>query len=405
MSRSRATRRTPAVQASITSDMRRVVHITTVHRPTDVRIFQKQAMTLAEHGFDVTVIACAEHSEQSNGVRLRALPRPTGRLQRMTRTAALALRAALDERADIYHFHDPELIVVGLLLKLCGKTVVYDVHEDAAKDVYDKPYLPSWVKPALSVAVGLIERVAARSFDAIVAATTSIAANFPGDRTVLLRNVPKIAELNASEDVPFAQRSRTVAYVGGLAPFNGPDQMIRAMDALPEDAAIRLVLGGKPLSGADDERFRATPGHEHVQFVGWVDRETLRRIFGDARAGLVVYQPTPNIMACEPNKFFEVLSAGLPLIVSDLPHWRRFVIEHDCGLVVPPDDPAAIAQAIRTLVDDPDRAEAMGRRGRELVVREYNWEAESAKLLALYDRLLEGVAKVPTGTPAPARQH
>jgi glycosyltransferase involved in cell wall biosynthesis len=323
----------------------------------------------------------------------------------MTRTAVQAFQAAMAERADLYHFHDPELIAVGLLLKLCGKTVVYDVHEDAAKDIYDKPYLPGWVKPPLSVAVGLFERAATRWFDAIVAATTSIAANFPPDRTVLLRNVPKIAELNTNGGAPFARRSRTVAYVGGLAPFNGPDQMIRAMDALADDADIRLVLGGKPASAADDERFRVTPGHERVDFVGWVDRETLRRIFADARAGLVVYQPTPNIMACEPNKFFEVLSAGLPLIVSDLPHWRRFVAEHDCGLVVPPHDPAAIAEAIRTLVDDPARAEAMGRRGRALVEREYNWEAESTKLLALYDRLLARAADLSAGAPAPAQQH
>ncbi|MEO8563651.1 MAG: glycosyltransferase, partial [bacterium] len=281
--------------------MRRVVHITTVHRPTDVRIFQKQAMTLAEHGYDVTLIACADGSGEQDGVRLRALTRPRGRLERMTRTVVHAFRAAMAERADLYHFHDPELIAVGLLLKLCGKTVVYDVHEDAAKDIYDKPYLPGWVKPPLSVAVGLFERVATRWFDAIVAATTSIAANFPPDRTVLLRNVPKVAELNTSDGAPFARRSRTVAYVGGLAPFNGPDQMIRAMGALANDANIRLILGGKPSSVADEERFRVTPGHEQVDFVGWVDREALRRIFADARAGLVVYQPTPNIMACEPN--------------------------------------------------------------------------------------------------------
>jgi glycosyltransferase involved in cell wall biosynthesis len=385
--------------------MRRVVHITTVHNPADVRIFQKQATTLAEHGYQVTLIACADQSSASGAVSLRALARPRGRIARMTLTAAQAFRAAWNEKADLYHFHDPELVFVGLLLKLLGKTVVYDVHEDAAKDVYDKPYLPAWSKPIVHDIVAFVERAAVRSFDAIVAATSSIAANFPGERTVLIRNVPKLSELNVQDGVPFAERSRTVAYVGGLAPFNGPDQMIRAMGELPDDAGIRLVLGGRPPSEADDARFRSTPGHEHVDFVGWVDRKRLRAIFADARAGLVVYQPTPNIMAAEPNKFFEMLSAGLPLIVSDLPHWRRFILEHDCGLVVAPDDPRAIAHAIRTLVDDPARAEAMGRRGRALVEREYNWEAESAKLLDLYEWLLEGREKRGTRVALPVRQY
>jgi glycosyltransferase involved in cell wall biosynthesis len=322
----------------------------------------------------------------------------------MTRTAAQAFRAALDEQAELYHFHDPELVSVGLLLKLFGKRVIYDVHEDAAKDVHDKPYLPEWIKPVLRLAVSFIERMSVSWFDAIVAATSAIAAKFPPERTILLRNVPKLLELNVDSAASFESRPRAVAYVGGLAPFNGPDQMIRAMGKLPAGCDIRLVLGGRPSSAGDDARFRAIPGQERVDFVGWVDREQLRQIFANARAGLVLYQPTPNIMECEPNKFFEMLSAGLPLIVSDLPHWRKFVVEHDCGLVVAQDDPAAIAKAILTLVDDPVRAEAMGRRGRALVEREYNWEAESAKLLALYERLLGATDELPAGTPAHAHQ-
>jgi glycosyltransferase involved in cell wall biosynthesis len=385
---------------SLTSAKAKVVHITTVHQPADVRIYQREAVTLAERGYEVTLIACTDSSSELNGVRVRALPRPRGRVERMTRTAARAFHAALNERADIYHFHDPELVTVGLLLKLFGKTVVYDVHEDAAKDIYDKPYLPALIKPMLRVLVSVVERMAVRWFDAIVAATAAIAAKFPPDRTILLRNVPKLQELAADSGTPFGRRPRTVAYVGGLAPFNGPEQMIRAMGLLPADSDIRLVLGGRPSSADDDARFRRIPGNERVDFVGWVDRDRLRRIYADARAGLVVYQPTPNTMECEPNKFFEVLSAGVPLIASDLPHWRKFVQQHGCGLVVPPNDPAEIANAILALVNDPVRAEEMGSRGRAAVEREYNWEAESVKLLELYQRLLGDPSAVRIGAPA-----
>ncbi|MGZ8375715.1 MAG: glycosyltransferase family 4 protein [Gemmatirosa sp.] len=379
--------------------MPKLVHLTTVHRPSDVRIFQKEAVTLAAHGYEVTLIACAPESSVSRGVRVRALSAPSGRVARMTRTALEAFRAAMDEDADCYHFHDPELIPIGLLLKLRGKRVVYDVHEDAVADVHDKPYLPAWAKPLVRAVVAGVERGATGRFDAIVAATSAIEAKFPAERTTLVRNVPVLDEMYPQHGARFRERPRRVAYVGGLAPFNGASQMVRAMSELGPDADVRLALGGRFSSAADEQAVRALPGWSSVDFHGWVDRARVAELFASARAGLVVYQPTPNIMNCEPNKFFEVLSAGLPLIASDLPHWRRFIEEHECGLVVPPDDPRALARAIRELVDDPERAEAMGRRGRALVEDEYNWERESAKLLALYERLAGPPARRSTARP------
>lgn len=368
--------------------MPHVVHLTTVHSPTDVRIFRKQAITLADHGYDVTLIACAPRSYESRGVRVKALPAHAGRLARMTRTALEAYRSALAEDADLYHFHDPELIPIAVRLKLHGKRVVYDVHEDVSKDIADKRYLPRWLSPLMPFAVGSVERVATRCFDAMVAATPAIARKFPPERTITVRNVPIRDEMHVAGALPFAERPRRVVYVGGLAPFNGVDQMIAAMAALPADSDIRLSLGGRFPAAGDEAALHGRAGMDRVDFLGWVDRERVGALLAEARAGLVIYQPTPNIMECEPNKFYEVLSAGLPLIATDLPHWRRFIETHQCGLVVPPNDPRAVARAIQTLVDDPSRAEAMGRRGRELIEREYNWETESQRLLALYERLL-----------------
>jgi glycosyltransferase involved in cell wall biosynthesis len=377
----------------------KVVHLTTVHRPNDIRIFLKEASTLAQHGYDVTLLACAPESNSARGVTLSALTPPKTRLERMTVTAWSAYRAALRVDADLYHFHDVELIPVGALLKLHGKKVIYDVHEDVAKDIADKAYLPRWLKPVVRLAVGAFERGAALFFDAIVAATTSIAANFPADKTVLIRNVPMLDEIGVTASRSFRNRSARVAYFGGLAPFNGVEQMVRAMGQLPMSSPIRLTLGGRFSSTADEEASRQLPGYDRVDFHGWTDRVRMAEFLADARAALVVYQPTPNTMECEPNKFFEALSAGLPLIASDFPHWRSFIERYQCGVVVPPGDVRAIAGAITELVENPDRAEAMGRRGRAIVEEEYNWESERLKLLALYDRLLQ---RVPSATETPS---
>lgn len=367
----------------------KVVHITTVHAPDDVRIFHKQAATLAAHGYEVTLL-CARASTVSiqKGVRILPLPSAPGRMRRMTRTVFAAYRRALDLDADLYHFHDPELLPVGIALKFAGKRVVYDIHENASKDVYDKAYLPAWSKPFVSRAVSLIERWGCRYFDALVVATRGIETAHRGPRTVLVRNLPILNELTAPASVPFRHRPPNAVYIGGLGRFNGVTQMIQAMAHLEPDSEIRLLLGGRFSSVDDEKASRALGGASRVDFLGWVGRDRLPECFMGARCGFVLYQPTPNAVDAEPNKFFEVLAAGLPLVASDVPHWRAFIEEHGCGVVVDPTDPLAISRALREVVDKPDWAEDMGKRGRMAVEAQFNWEAESELLLGLYHKIL-----------------
>ena len=369
--------------------MAKVVHMSTVHRPYDVRIFHKQAVSLARAGHEVVVLGQAPDAAERNGVRVSPMPVYASRLRRATMGGFAACRMALAEQADLYHFHDPELIPVGLFLKACGKRVIYDAHEDVRKDLSDKAYLPCWTRAPLRLAVAACEGAAEKVLDQVVAATSSIADNFHEAKVTLVRNTPILDELAPPMDAPaFRDRLPRVIYVGGLAPFNGAEQMIQAMGELPEDSDIRLILGGSFSSPEDERRFRAMPGWKRVDYQGWTPREKLAPLFAQARAGLVVYQPTPNIMHSEPNKFLEVLSAGLPLIASDLPGWRLFIDENQCGVLVRPTDPKAIAQAMLALVGDPDRAEAMGRNGRTAVVERFNWSVDEARLVGLYDRLL-----------------
>ena len=103
-------------------------------------------------------------------------------------------------------------------------------------------------------------------------------------------------------------------------------------------------------------------------------------------AGLVLFHPEPNHVNAQPNKLFEYMSAGLPVIASDFPLWRAIVREHDCGLCVDPRDPQAIAEAMRTLAADPEGARRMGMNGRRAVLATFNWQQEETRLLELYER-------------------
>ena len=98
-----------------------VMHISTVHRAPDMRIYQRECVSLAEAGYDVTILAPHDRPEVRSGVKLEPLSRPRGRLARVLLLPARAFIAALRSRAKLCHLHDPELIPIGMLLRLAGK--------------------------------------------------------------------------------------------------------------------------------------------------------------------------------------------------------------------------------------------------------------------------------------------
>src|SRR5664280_3130459 len=133
------------------------VHMTSVHGAGDVRIFDKECRSLSNAGHEVVLIVPGKGDGVSGGVQLLSVPVISSRFCRMTQTVWRVYRRALQCRADIYHFHDPELLSAGLLLKLSGKCVVYDVHEDLPRQMLSKSWIPSWTREFLAKIVGWLE--------------------------------------------------------------------------------------------------------------------------------------------------------------------------------------------------------------------------------------------------------
>ena len=194
----------------------RVVHLTSVHRPFDTRIFHKECKSLAKAGYDVTLVApYAEGDLTEDGIKLRAVALPHDRRERVTRTIREIYRAALQEDAEIYHFHDPELMPVGVLLKLHGKKVIYDVHEDYSTSMQGKQWIPSVLHRPASVAVSICEATLAAACDRVVAATPIIAKRFHPGRTRLVQNFPWRWDSAPLTGYPM-RNARPLWYMSGL---------------------------------------------------------------------------------------------------------------------------------------------------------------------------------------------
>ena len=124
-----------------------------------------------------------------------------------------------------------------------------------------------------------------------------------------------------------------------------------------------------------------------VRFIGKVDREKVNEIYGKSRAGIVIYQPAQNHMESQPIKMFEFMAAGLPVVASNFPLWKSIIEGSKCGICVDPTNIGEVRKACMELIENPDKAEEMGRRGRLAVLKQYSWFSEEKKLLSLYESL------------------
>ena len=360
--------------------------LTSVHSPRDVRIFHKEATSLAAAGYEVSIVAPHDQDEKVDAVQLKAVPAARGRLERMTRTAWRVYKAGVRQRACVYHLHDPELIPAGLLLKSQGRCVVYDVHEDLPRDILDKDWIARWLRRPVAWVAGHFEVGLTSFFDAVVAATPSIARRFPKEHTETIQNYPNAQEL-AVPGAAYADRSFLLAYVGGVSKIRGARQVVEAMEFLPTELRARCAIAGNWDPPELQHELASLTGWGFVDNLGWRSRAEVAGLLSRARIGILMFQPVANHTESLPTKLFEYMSAGIPVIASDFPLWKGIINSAGCGLVVDPSNPRAIAEAASWLFQHPDEAEQMGRRGAAAIEARYTWAAEQTKLLALYSRL------------------
>lgn len=380
--------------------MTRIVHLTSGHRSNDIRVFRKECRSLAAAGYEVVLVAPFAQDEHVDGVQIRGIPGTPNRYARMTLTPWHVFCAALRERGDLYHYHDPELIPIGVLLKLLGKRVIYDAHEHVAKDFLSKEWVPVWARPLLSRIARAVEAVAVRCVDGVVAATPAIARQFLACRTALVQNFAIRAEFPVNEPAHAASRRPLVLFTGCMCRERGIQELVTAIALLPESLDVRLCLAGWFDPPELVEELARRPGWSRVDFLGKLSPEAVIQLLHEARVGVVTFLPTPNLIEAQPNKLFEYMAAGLPMVASDFPWWRQLVASIDCGRLVNPSVPQEIADAIRWLFEHPREAEEMGRRGQLACQETYNWERESEQLLALYRRIV-GDAPEAERTPKP----
>lgn len=364
-----------------------IVHLTSVHQRNDIRIFMKQCTSLAQR-FNVTlIVADGLGDSNANNVNIIDIGKPNGRLNRMFALTKLIYNKAIELDADLYHLHDPELLPVALKLKRKGKKVIFDAHEDFPKQVLTKPYLNKHLAKIISFSMKYYEHYVCSKLDLIVTATPAIGQKFSNfcKNVIDINNYPLLGELQPL-DKDWITIKNEIAYVGGISKIRGIQESVNALALLKTNTQLNLV--GKFSETTTYENVKNSKGWNSVNELGQLNREQVRDVLQRSIAGLVTFLPVPNHIDAQPNKMFEYMSAGIPVIGANYPLWQSIIEGNKCGICVNPEDPKEIANAIDRLVLDKKLAEEMGKNGINAVNTKYNWKIEESKLIKVYQELL-----------------
>lgn len=360
--------------------MAKVCHVTSVHRSNDIRIFVKECTSLAAAGYDMYLVAPGD-SKTEGAIKIIGCGEvPAKRSERVKNFDAKVYEIACAVDADIYHFHDPEMLKYAAKLKKQGKKVIFDSHEDVPAQIESKPWIPAPFRGIISAAYKVYETKYVSRLDAVVTATDYISEQFHGRAKVIIsvKNYPRFDDIRCSA-VPFTKRSKYACYAGGISYIRGETIMASAMKRI--DGLLKLA-GVCEINSVKDSR------PVNVDYLGRLNRDELNTLYSECRVGLCLLLPVPNHLEALPTKIFEYMASGLPVVVSDFFPCSEDIEKRGYGKIVDVSDEDAVVEAIRFYLNDPEEAEKTGEIGHKIAVNEFNWLNEGKKLLGLYAKIV-----------------
>lgn len=366
-----------------------VCHVTSAHSRYDGRIFLKQCSSLAKNNYKVTLLCCDTlDDEVKNKVNIVSINKQFSSLRdRIFNSKRMLKKMCLEINADIYQFHDPDLLSLALYMKRKGKVVIFDSHEDYPSLFLEKQSIPVFLRKCLSSVYSLYEKHVFKKIDGVICV-----ADYQLDRikrinsnAVIITNYPIIDnDFKKNKSV-----KNTLCFAGGVRADWNHDTVIKAIEDI--DDVKYMVAGSYKESYL--ETLKSYNGFEKVEFLGKLDKKGVKDLYSNSNVGIALCSYRPNTCyrkgSLGNTKIFEYMMYELPVIFTDFEVFKEILKEGIYGIAVNPYSVDEVKDAIKYLIDNPDVALKMGKTGRMLVEKKYNWDTQIPILLSVYKKLVK----------------
>lgn len=385
---------------------RRILMLTVSQIEIDVRV-NKVARSLASQGYTVRILCFQTHPSQKSveeaylGVYYRRVPCRGIPAETLYQEAFVT--QGLAEEYDFVHVNDLTSLIAGWVLANAKRVpLIYDAHEmwteNVDWDADKKEYVAYSSEKRLLITK--LERFLVRRVNLFVSVSRRICEEFERryrlpQPVMLLPNFPELSLLDVPclptirEQAGLPQDAFVILYIGGVGPARNFEVVIQSLQYLPTRCVF--VIQG-PYATDYEQLYRSQAERcgvdDRLFFLPPVGRDEVVAAASSADCGVVMLRNLClNFYWFYPNKFFEYMLAGIPVVASAFPEINDHLDREQCGLSFDPDDPQSAAQAFRSLFDDREKAKSMGIRGRKGIIREYNWDIAVRQLFEAYEQL------------------
>lgn len=381
--------------------MKQTIYImSSLHRWNDDRTYYREALSLKKY-YKVVICGVGNfYFKKIGNVEIYGVPERKKIYKRILSWFKL-LKLALKIPASIYHFHDPELILISIIIKILKKDskIIYDIHEKILDTIQEKIWISKPLRRIMFYLWPILETYSIKRYiDYIVTASDDIAMEYQKykNKVVIIRNYAHsdFFKYNDSKIIEkkhnLYNNSLIVIYAGSLMRAKGILEIVKAIKYVDRKYDIKLILTNN-FNNTDFEKKVKKCANNQVIFTGRLPYKEVFEYLKMSDIGLVCYYPISNYLNGIDRmlKIFEYMSVGLPIIISNFPTWNNFIAKNQCGITVDPMSPKSIAKAIEWFISHPEEMVKMGENGKKAIKEKYNWDMESQKLVNVYRKLLK----------------
>lgn len=353
-----------------------ITHVTSVHTRYDTRILENECVYLARNHNVSLLVADGGDDENYAGVSISSIFRSQSKFSRLLRSFFLLPLILLAKNSDIYHLHDPELLFAGLVMRILGRRVIFDVHEDYELDLRQKDWLPTWMRKLSARFYVILIQICFPKFSAIITVTEKIASKIPGKVSVI-KNYPRASLIEEIEDF---NRPYTFCYLGSISLKRGLAEII---ELAKQSREPMLLVGG--FANKSDKIFFEQKAPANIDHIGYVPPKKVSQYLNQARIGLHLVKDDTNLLEGIPVKVLEYVAHGMPVICSDSDAWRREFSDLPSCFFVNPSDVQSITQVAKNISSIP-HADLLAAQN---VLREkYSWETQFTQLEVVYKKAM-----------------